>query len=158
MPDLVPGQGRRGGKMTLTDDEIANIQKLAAVLNFQQICDFLGVGDTYVKSQMKDRPEVKEAFHKGRNSAIATVAKGLLQKALDGNLTAQIFYLKTQAGWREKESIELTGKDGGPIETKDMSDDPIGILSRRIVGIASRIRATEIVGESDGAGSKLLPP
>tara|TARA_B110001454_G_scaffold45529_1_gene44636 strand:- start:289 stop:483 length:195 start_codon:yes stop_codon:yes gene_type:complete len=36
----------------------------------------------------------------------------LYKRALDGNVPAQIFYLKTQAGWREAQRLELTGAEG----------------------------------------------
>jgi hypothetical protein len=36
----------------------------------------------------------------------------LFKNAKDGNVAAQIFWLKTQAGWKEKNYHELTGKDG----------------------------------------------
>ena len=36
----------------------------------------------------------------------------MFKSAKDGNITAQIFWLKTQAGWRETNYHELTGKDG----------------------------------------------
>lgn len=55
------------------------------------------------------------------NSAV----KGALYKSAveKGNVTAQIFWLKTRCNWRETERIELTGKNGGPVETKDVSDE-----------------------------------
>jgi hypothetical protein len=33
-----------------------------------------------------------------------------------GNITAMIFFLKTQAGWKETITQEHTGKDGQPIQ------------------------------------------
>ena len=39
--------------------------------------------------------------------------------AEDGNVVAQIFWLKTQAGWKEKNAIELTGKDGDKLFSEE---------------------------------------
>ena len=39
-------------------------------------------------------------------SAIRDVANGLLQGALSGDTASAIFYLKTQAGWRETDRLE----------------------------------------------------
>ena len=39
-----------------------------------------------------------------------------MQKALAGDTTSAIFFLKTQARWRETERHEITGADGGPLE------------------------------------------
>ena len=44
--------------------------------------------------------------------ANAVISQALFKKAKDGNVVAQIFWLKTQAGWKEKNYHELTGKDG----------------------------------------------
>ena len=44
--------------------------------------------------------------------ANAIISQSLFKKAKDGNVVAQIFWLKTQAGWKEKNYHELTGKDG----------------------------------------------
>ena len=42
--------------------------------------------------------------------ANAKVAQALYRQAVDqGNTTAQIFWLKTKAGWRERQEIEHTG-------------------------------------------------
>ena len=44
---------------------------------------------------------------------LGAIAVGqLAQKIRAGNLTAIIFYLKTQHKWRETERHEITGKDG----------------------------------------------
>lgn len=46
------------------------------------------------------------------------VLHALLQNALDGNVTAQIFWVKVRCQWRDNTQIEITGKDGGAIEIK----------------------------------------
>ena len=54
----------------------------------------------------------KEELQLGRNRAHAEIAGALYKRALDGNVPAQIFYLKTQAGWREAQRLELNGSEG----------------------------------------------
>ena len=49
--------------------------------------------------------------------ANAQVGKSLYQQAKNGNTAAAIFWLKCRAGWVDKQSIEHTGVNGGPIET-----------------------------------------
>lgn len=46
----------------------------------------------------------------------------LLNSLTDGSLDAAKFVLARQAGWVEKISTELTGKDGGPIKTEASFD------------------------------------
>jgi transposase len=50
-----------------------------------------------------------------KQTAVDAVAQKLFQKAIKGNLGAQIFYLKTQGGWREVSRQEITGPDGVPL-------------------------------------------
>lgn len=48
--------------------------------------------------------------------ANARVAQTLYQQATTpGNIAATIFWLKARAGWREKQQVELTGKDDAPL-------------------------------------------
>ena len=53
------------------------------------------------------RKYFKKELQVGRNRAHAEIAGALYKRAIDGNVPAQIFYLKTQAGWREAQRLEL---------------------------------------------------
>lgn len=55
----------------------------------------------------------------GKRDAVAAVGGRLLAKAMAGNLTAMIFYLRTQGGWTAKH--ELTGPNGQPLRAFDLS-------------------------------------
>jgi hypothetical protein len=48
----------------------------------------------------------------------AKIGSRLAQKAMAGDNTCMIFWLKTRAGWRENAKLELTGPGGGPIRTQ----------------------------------------
>jgi hypothetical protein len=50
----------------------------------------------------------RQELDAGRAEMIAKVAGNLVQKALSGDTTCAIFYLKTQAGWRETQNLDLT--------------------------------------------------
>jgi hypothetical protein len=86
----------------------------------------LGVSRTQVYRMIDKHPSVAEAVADARES-MTDLAEGKLVKLInDENATAIIFYLKTQGkgrGYVERQ--ELTGKDGGAIETKEtgMTDD-----------------------------------
>lgn len=60
------------------------------------------------------RKHFVEELANGRHQANALVAQSLFQAAISGNdgpaMTAKIFWLKTRAGWRETQSIEITEK------------------------------------------------
>lgn len=61
--------------------------------------------------------EFREELDTATIKANATVAGALYKKALAGNVTAMIFWLKTRAGWRETNRVELTGANGGPVQS-----------------------------------------
>lgn len=52
----------------------------------------------------------------GKAKANAKIGQCLFQQAMGGNVAAAIFWAKSQMGWREKQTIELTGEDGGPVK------------------------------------------
>lgn len=86
----------------LDDSELEQVEKLAGMLTSDQLADFLGVSKTVFYDILKRQPEVSEHYKKGRAKVIGSIARSLVQKALDGDTTSSIFYLKTQAGWRER--------------------------------------------------------
>jgi len=101
----------KGGRPPVVFDEAqtAQVEALAAVLSKKQMADYFCMSETTLREIEKRQPEVSDAYKKGRAKAIGNVAKNLITKAQEGNMTAAIFYLKTQAGWREnqEEVIEL---------------------------------------------------
>jgi len=93
----------------LTNEQLAQVEALASVLNKTQLAEWFGVSYDYWRSLEKRQPEIEVRYKKGKAKAIADVAKSLLMKARKGHVVAAIFYLKTQAGWKET----------GPSEAED---------------------------------------
>ena len=56
----------------------------------------------------------------GKAKAHAQVGKGIFQKAMAGDATAQIWWSKCQMGWKETQRHEVTGADGTPIEYREI--------------------------------------
>ncbi len=102
-------------RKTLSDDQVREVETLAALLNQDQIADYLGICRNTFRAICTREPEVLARYKKGKAKAIAHVANGLLQKARAGDTTSSIFYLKTQAGWRETTHLEHRGPERGPI-------------------------------------------
>ena len=71
-------------------------------INRELIAKVLGI--TKMTLYVHFRPELETSKAK----AITTVANKLYQEAMDGNMTAAIFFLKTQAGWSDKINIDHT--------------------------------------------------
>lgn len=93
----------KGGrpKTELDEEQIREIETLAAVLNQDQIADYLAIPARTLRAIISRDENVSAAYKKGRARAIGKVSQSLLRSATEGNTTAQIFYLKTQAGWKE---------------------------------------------------------
>lgn len=91
--------------ITLSPDQVREVETLAALLNQSQIADYFGISHTTFKQILGRDEEVAVRYKRGKAKAIAHVANGLLQKARAGCTTSSIFYLKTQAGWRETAEV-----------------------------------------------------
>src|SRR5689334_20425086 len=92
------------------------------------------------------RKHYREELDLGETKANAQVAGFLFNSAKNGNVTAQIFWLKTRAKWRET-PVEL--KHSGSIARKDLSeltdeellkmiyslDEQIGLTAMRTIGV-----------------------
>lgn len=61
----------------------------------------------------------KQELAEGLPKANAQVAGSLFKSAVAGNTTAQIFWLKSRAHWKETSILEVGGIPGQPIEMND---------------------------------------
>ena len=97
----------------LTEEQTVQVEALAAYLTQDQIADYFGISGRTFREMMGRDPSISSAYKRGKAKAIGSVAQGLLQKARAGDTASAIFYLKTQAGWRETSHIDHTtnGKD-----------------------------------------------
>ena len=94
-------------RIDLTDEDRQKIELLAEVLNQDQIADRLGFTGRTLRNIFDRDAEALSAYKRGRARAIEEVGTSLLKKARDGDTASAIFYLKTQAGWRETQELEL---------------------------------------------------
>ncbi len=96
-------------RKTLTEEQKAQVEALAAYLTQGQIADYFGIGERTFRDMMDREPDISAAYKRGKAKAIGTVAQNLIKKARDGDNACMMFYLKTQAGWRETQHIEHSG-------------------------------------------------
>ena len=75
----------------------------------------------------------------GMAKANATVA-GRLFKMTETNVAAAIFWAKARMGWREKQEVEVSGLNGGPIAT---TVDAVGTIGALMAQLAARKAASE---------------
>lgn len=105
------------GRPKWTPPSIEQVEALAAQgLTLEQIAAALGIHYDTLNERKKELSDFSEALKRGRAKGTAKIANALFQSAVSGNTTAQIFWLKAMAGWKERFINEHTGLDGKPIE------------------------------------------
>jgi hypothetical protein len=79
------------------------------------IARVIGIDPKTMRKHYRDELDISKA------KANATVGGALFNKAKGGDTAAMIFWMKTQAGWREKTDINHTSDDG-TMSPRDMTD------------------------------------
>lgn len=104
----------KGGRplIVLTEAQKSEVSTLAAILNAEQIADYFGISRTTFFQILDRDEEVSVLYKKGRAKAIGNAARNIITASNAGNVSASIFYLKTQGGWRETQQIDHTSSDG----------------------------------------------
>jgi len=99
----IGNQGDGGGRplAVLTPKQVKKLQSLASTLTKGQLADYFSMSETTFRAIEARQPEVSDAYKKGRATQQAKMGKNLLKLAMDGNVAANIFWLKCQAGWKE---------------------------------------------------------
>ena len=98
--------GRRPQKI-LSKDQLAEFELIAGVFSKGWVVLYLSITEKILRAIEERQPEVFTAYRKGRSQAIFEVGSKLLSSAKEGDMRAIQFYLKTQAGWSEKNYLEL---------------------------------------------------
>ena len=111
---LIPAKNKRGRPPHLSN---ATTRKKVFDLSIvgtrhEDIALVMGINNNTLTKYYSDELE------KGRIEANAAVAGTLYEKAKQGDTSSMIFWLKTRAQWSEKNTTELTGEGGAPINIK----------------------------------------
>lgn len=88
----------------------------------------LGVSRQQLYRRIEANPEVREALEEARDFTTDTAEAALFKAIAAGEAWAVCFYLKCQGkdrGYIERHQHEHTGRDGGPIETHELSDSDL---------------------------------
>ena len=93
----------------LINIDIEQVERLASQgLGNTQIARALGVSWDTLDRNRKRSAEFEEALKRGQARGLATVTNSLYQSANDGNVTAQIFYLKNRDSNAWADKVETT--------------------------------------------------
>ena len=86
----------------ITPEVCQKAQRLAAQgCTKKQIAESLGINYSTLNRKEHEFEEFSEAIKKGQASGICEVSNQLYEKAMNGDTTSILFYLKCRAGWRE---------------------------------------------------------
>ena len=111
---LKPKEKKRGRPAHLvtatTQNQVYELSKVGT--RYIDIAFILGINDDTLVKYYK--PELE----KGRIEANAVIGNTLYEKARQGDTASMMFWLKTRAQWSEKNTTELTGEGGAPINIK----------------------------------------
>ena len=108
--------GSRGRQKNVTQQSITDwgtVEKLQLLeewstqgLYIKDIAAKMGISVSTVYDWMNKNPEIAAAIKKGRDKSIDMVENALFKSAINGNVTAMIFYLKNRAPERYKDRVE----------------------------------------------------
>ena len=114
----------KGGRppVVLSDEQIIELEEMAAYFTIEQIADYFDISEKCLYDLRHRNTEVFTAYKKGRMRKIFRYAKILENKAfgmseneaLKYDTASIIFFLKTQAGWSDKQELNVTTKDTTP--------------------------------------------
>ena len=96
-------------KIKLNDPDTLN--KIIALgsqgLTSGQIARCLGVSWSTIDRRRKENADIEEAIKKGAALGVEKISNALMTSARDGNVTAQIFYLKNRAPdqWADRQEM-----------------------------------------------------
>lgn len=91
--------------IAITNEHISIIEDMSGKgCTLSQIAIFCDVSDSTLDRWMAE-PRIKRAYERGRLIAQQQVAGTLFNLAIEGDVTAAIFYLKSQAGWTDRPAM-----------------------------------------------------
>jgi hypothetical protein len=125
MKASIKKQKNKGGRrpIVLSNEQITELETLAKDMTIEQIAEYFGISEKTFR-EIRDRDvTVFTAYKKGKAAGIKEAAGLLWSRMREGDTTSIIFYLKTQAGWSEKQQHEITNKGTPPILTYVVQDD-----------------------------------
>src|SRR5204863_9907912 len=97
---------------------------VAAGMKPGQVAAVVGLDPKTVAKRFKHELET------GAAQSNAKVVSKLYQKCMKGDTVALLFWCKTRLGWNEKQQIEHTGANGGPIAYEAVEAEAAAFTSR----------------------------
>lgn len=116
--------------------DLGQVRVLAGVGCTQgQIAAALGMTRRTFERRLATDNDLREALEIGAGKGEVSILQKQFEKAMKGDTTMLIFLGKVRCGQVEPSRLELTGRNGGPMEVKDVSAE------KRIAGLLARVAA-----------------
>lgn len=114
-----------GKPFTLTEADSAILYEHGGTMSNAAIAaKFFGVSESTFQRALKANPDCYDALVQGRAKNLGVVESVAYKMAKSGkNPWMTQFWLRTKGNYREGMKVELTGKDGGPVKTQDMTSE-----------------------------------
>ena len=144
-------------KFVVTKDMCERAEAYASQgLTSEQIALALGIGQSTLYDKQNEFKEFGEAIKRGKGRGIQRVTNKLYEKALEGDNTAMIFYLKNRAGWQDKIEKETIIEQKQVIDLTRISNNELSKLKSILTSVTTEggSRGNEKVIE--GVHEKLL--
>jgi hypothetical protein len=97
------------GKFNLDDEKLRQLETMGAIgLPIKHCAAILGCSKATLDRLVGDDPRVNESLSKGRSQAMVKAYRTAFELAVvERNVTMLIFWLKTQARWKEPDASEI---------------------------------------------------
>ena len=137
-------------RFEITPEVCEKVENLSAQgLTVEQISLVLGINKSTMFDKQNEYPDFSDALKRGRGKGVANVTNALYTKAVDGDNTAMIFYLKNRAGWVDKQEIQSTVEQRHVIDLTRIPDDQLesieNAFSRLDTGASEGGEVSEII-------------
>lgn len=105
----------------------------------EQITERIGINPATLYDWKKKYPEISNALKKGKQVIDYQVENALLNNALNGDTTAQIFWLKNRRPdkWRDKRDVEHSGGLNVQNQYESMTEEELMELAKKYEKINS---------------------
>ena len=101
--------------INITEEICSNAEHLASLgLSKEQIATALGFCRDTLRRKEQEFSDFSDAIKRGQAKGIARVSNALYEKAMSGNVTAMIFYLKNRAPSQWKDRIPIGYEEDTP--------------------------------------------
>ena len=104
-----------------------------------QIAENMGIAASTLYRWKNEHKEISEALKRGKEAVDYQVENALLNNALNGHTTAQIFWLKNRRPdkWRDKQDLEHSGGINVQNQYENMTEEELIELTKKYEKINS---------------------